>query len=363
MFMPVVWGSWLAQRRNTMLVLIPLGVLLGQAFIAVGLILMKYDFPSEVYGLILAVGFVVFSLSRAGIGVAQHGALAEALPRAVTTGFVLIIACTHAIKAACQFLVPRVLAWGGLVALQLALLLPSAIPVLAGYFIASRTALLPVNMGFPMTWQVTPCEPEIPRLKSVDVLRSREIDYPTRAIWLIGLWRAIVIGLLHSLESVMNAFLVDLGASRTAAGTILGTAQTIAFASLFFVAPLGDCIGRRVLLVMATLMTFSSALAFADGLNPLHDTVGSAAVLGLAFAGVIAPVLPLALVPANSNSYSRDYGMLDSLFSIAQCLCMLVIGILREKFDNAFYVVWDFAVAGFGIAACIMIPLVIVAKG
>ncbi|CAE8596900.1 unnamed protein product, partial [Polarella glacialis] len=74
--------------------------------------------------------------------------------------------------------------------------------------------------------------------------------------------------------------------------------------------------------------------------------------------GVLAPVLPLALVPSNSRSLGRDYGFLESLFSVAQIFFIFAIGVLREwdEFDD-FHSVLVFVTAGFGISIILVLVL------
>jgi len=93
--MPPIWGAWFAQRERLVLLLVPLGVLVGQTLITIGMALNERHAPLLLVAVVMIVGFVIYSLSRAGVGVIQHSALARALPIGITAGFVGIIAATH----------------------------------------------------------------------------------------------------------------------------------------------------------------------------------------------------------------------------------------------------------------------------
>eukprot|EP00931_Biecheleriopsis_adriatica_P046075 TRINITY_DN2643_c0_g1_i2.p1 TRINITY_DN2643_c0_g1~~TRINITY_DN2643_c0_g1_i2.p1 ORF type:complete len:450 (-),score=60.23 TRINITY_DN2643_c0_g1_i2:116-1465(-) len=366
--MPIIWGSWFARYERWVLVIVPSGIFMGQLCLSAGLLLRVYDSSVALVGPILALGFTLFSLSRAGMGVAQHSALAQALPVGITTGFVAVTASTHATKAACQWIVPRILDTEGLTGVQLALLVPSLLSVSAGLSLANQRKPASAELARETIETIGvrhPSHPLLPTSSSYWNMGSRsptgKIDDGQCAVWCIGLWRAIVVGVIHSMESVMNAFLVEGGMSVDAAGSFMALLQGFAFAILFVVGPIADCIGRRMLLVVAGMLALLSSLILACGFIPLQSTAGSIAMLGLSLAGSMAPVLSLALVAANTRSPGRDFGMLDSLFSFAQCAATLCIGELRESGD--FHDVLCCTTVSFGIASIISIIVAQVAKG
>eukprot|EP00931_Biecheleriopsis_adriatica_P046076 TRINITY_DN2643_c0_g1_i3.p1 TRINITY_DN2643_c0_g1~~TRINITY_DN2643_c0_g1_i3.p1 ORF type:complete len:442 (-),score=48.46 TRINITY_DN2643_c0_g1_i3:232-1557(-) len=358
--MPTIWGSWFARYERWVLVIVPSGVFLGQLCLSAGLLLCAYNSQAAFFGPLLALGFILFSLSHAGIGVVQHSALAQALPVGITTGFVAVTASTHATKAACQWIVPRIVDTEGLTGVQLALLIPSLLSAGVSLAMVRKPASADAARETSETIGVHhPFNPLLP--VSSSYWNIGKIDDGQCAVWCIGLWRAIVVGVIHSMESVMNAFLVEGGMSVDAAGSFMALLQGFAFAILFVVGPMADCIGRRMLLVVAGMLALLSSLILACGFIPLQSTAGSIAMLGLSLAGSMAPVLSLALVAANTRSPGRDFGMLDSLFSFAQCAATLCIGALRESGD--FHDVLCCTTVCFAIAAIISIAVAQVAKG
>eukprot|EP00929_Paragymnodinium_shiwhaense_P029026 TRINITY_DN16730_c0_g1_i1.p1 TRINITY_DN16730_c0_g1~~TRINITY_DN16730_c0_g1_i1.p1 ORF type:complete len:534 (+),score=72.01 TRINITY_DN16730_c0_g1_i1:163-1764(+) len=175
------------------------------------------------------------------------------------------------------------------------------------------------------------------------------------AVVLLGLWRALVVGMLHSFESFTNDLLVSRGMTKTGAGSLVGTTVSISIFCLPLVGLLGDFVGRRILIVVTSLTAFLSALTLCcstsngDGICWLE----AAAIMALSFCGMMAPVLPLALVPCNTKSVGKSFGFLDSLFSLAQVIFLTLMGTLLQVWS--YQAVLRFCTSCFAVATVLSV--------
>jgi len=366
--MPPIWGAWFAQRERLVLLLVPLGVLVGQTLITIGMALNERHAPLLLVAVVMIVGFVIYSLSRAGVGVIQHSALARALPIGITAGFVGIIAATHLTKAACQFMVPKLLDADGLQGLLWALLVPSLVSVLAGYQLGKGQDDDDdaINSNNVPQRQVSPFQEARPSIGRCCMISSfsNALTEGRLAIGLLAMWRALTVGMLHAFESVTNSLLVSEGLSSEAAGSVLGLAQSSTLVTLLLVGALGDLIGRRVLLVLTSVLCLGSSVCLllgnASGELPA-GLMSKASLFALATAGIMGPVLPLTLVPSNAKSseVAFVYGLMDSLFSLSECSFIWIIGVLREYGHGDFHDVLLFVCSGFAAAMIVVFAVVI----
>ncbi|CAE8590887.1 unnamed protein product, partial [Polarella glacialis] len=107
---PSLWGMAYARNPRLVQVLVPLGDFCGQAILAASFALLAADADEALVKAVLCIGLLVFSLSRAGVGVVQHAAIARLLsPSGLMSGFVAMIFFGHLVVAACNWAVPRVM--------------------------------------------------------------------------------------------------------------------------------------------------------------------------------------------------------------------------------------------------------------
>jgi len=78
-----------------------------------------------------------------------------------------------------------------------------------------------------------------------------------------------------------------------------------------------------------------------------------AGLLAIAVAATVMPVLPLVLVPANSRSCGKSFGLLDSLYGLGQATVTVAIGALRE--EGGFEAALPFLAAAFASAALLSV--------
>jgi len=349
-----VWGCAHELYQASVLVAIPLGELTGQILVFFGLALATYYRPSWHEGFAIVAGLFVFSAFHGGVAVVQHTVLARVLPNGLTIAFVAVVIGTHISSALCNALVPSILDFGGLLWLQGSLLLPSLlVSVPAGCMLAlqsrapngfanrilDKSGLFSIEAGRWLT--VDPrngsfSESLLDRCASQDGCCDRTAFSEGRVV-LLSIWRALVLSLGHAFQSVMNALLVSIGLSETDAGMRIARSQTIALLLLPAVGLVAERWGCRRLLVLTSLFALAAVLALSY--NALLTQAGiDAALLGWSLAQVVAPVLALALVPANSprRRYSRSFGILEALGSLAQVVFLLLIGSLRQAggFDS-----------------------------
>ena len=132
-------------------------------------------------------------------------------------GFVAMIFFGHLVVAVCNWCVPRVLRHGILV-LQLSLLGPNMLSVVAGVALCASWAQVPASHAHsPRTLSPNPSVLSLPLLeelptepcamsKSYNCCRhcGDEELQSRRAIWILGIWRAILLGLLHAFQRPDN---------------------------------------------------------------------------------------------------------------------------------------------------------------
>eukprot|EP00438_Fugacium_kawagutii_P023000 Skav214371 [mRNA] locus=scaffold822:50736:60880:+ [translate_table: standard] len=263
-------------------------------------------------------------------------------------GFVVMIFFGHLVIAACNWSVPHVLAFG-ILGLQLTLLLPNLVSVAAGAVLAAGWAKLPPALPHspPRTLSPNPSvlslplldeSPSPPGQRAVPCSMSDHYDccgdcgdqelQSRQAIWLLGVWRALLLGLLHAFQSVTNDFLVSRGKTYTQAGSIVAVNQLTAMGLMPLVALGGYSAGLRPTLVVISFLPLLGASSLA--LLPNAPFVLEGGLLAIAIASTMMPVLPLVLVPANSRNCGKSFGLLDSLFGLGQAIFTVALGALRQ---------------------------------
>jgi len=281
----------------------------------------------------LALGMLSISISKAGLGVLQHACLAQALPCArgahsghgtssLISGICVTIATTHVVGAATNATVPRIIERYGIVGLQLALLLPSAVGVLSG---------IALGLWLPQPQPPTPPEsPEVSRRGTGSApfevnctTCGRRIRLPTpwkttcdkcrliaaisrrqrAAVLALGLWRALLVGSLHALKMITLALLVAHGITAENAGGLLALTNTV---SLLLLPLLPLLSSRGNGLVHALLLLSLATLACMIGLVLSEELLGEDASWS-------ARVHPLAPQGGRDHRLDDTYGDDDAL--------------------------------------------------
>eukprot|EP00439_Symbiodinium_sp_Y106_P019181 s2455_g2.t1 len=170
-----------------------------------------------------------------------------------------------------------------------------------------------------------------------------------KAIWLLGIWRGLLLGVLHAFQSFTNDLLVATGRNHKEAGSVVAVNQMIALLLMPLVAFSGYFVGLRIMLVVISLLPFFGTLALLAAPSLLLE----AGLLAIAVAATVMPVLPLVLVPANSRSCGKSFGLLDSLYGLGQATVTVAIGALRE--EGGFEAALPFLAAAFASAALLSV--------
>lgn len=358
-FMPAVWGAAYERNQKLAILAIPLGMFVGQALMACGTMAQARGASELVVAPLLVIGLALFCLSRAGTEVVQHTELVRAVPMNVTNGFVALIACTRFTGASCSWVVPRIIGTGGgIFGVQMALLVPSLLSLCAGSFLACH------RKPRPGITELAPCKQKLLEASSPHPSQAggrpcgrkcQEADsWDSKfAIWLLGLWRAATMGILHSLATVTVGLLVGYGLTLEAAGTLSAQCQWIAIIFLPAVGVLCHFAGRRRLLVVTSLLAFSAGVTLTMG-RSLPPMAWHAALHVFAIANIVAPVVPLALVPINTQFLGWAFGLMESLFSGTQIILTVLIGALREAGGFAYAMVLVCFVLGVAVALSII---------
>ena len=243
---PALWGNLFTVNARRALICAPLGLLIGQICLAIGLMLHEWKCSFYLMGSFFAVGSLLFTGCKAGIAVLVHSALACVLPKGLTSGFCLNVACTHLFGACVSFTLPHILANHGLVGVQCGLLIPALISVLAACFLAARVPPAPPP----------PAPPPTPKRASV----GRDIF----VVLLLSAWRACTVGLLHGFVGVTSGLLVSHGLTLREAGGLNAAYSGVALLVLVPLPALASRVGLRPLLIAVSAVgTAAAALLLA----------------------------------------------------------------------------------------------------
>jgi hypothetical protein len=340
--LPTAWGSAYLDHERFVLIAVPLGELLGLVFVTAGFWLLQVQWAAVWWAeALIAGGLLTFSAFHGGAYVVQCTVLQRVLPFGETTGFVATIGFTKCIVAACNFFVPPILRDHGILGVQLALLVPGLMSVVAGCWLACRVDEFPV--GHAQSVRVLDqdsiiSEEQSPPGGCLTNVSKKLFDASkgTGVILLLSFWRAIIMGALHSFATIQNGLVASYGLSSEQAGVLVGTCQTIALGSLVVLSIVADLAGRRVLMVAMSCIVAAGGIVLALGPGaPWWAWQGS--LLSVALASLVIPVVALSLVKRNSlRALGYSFGVLESAFSLAQVFFTLVIGFLR-KWGNGDY--------------------------
>lgn len=330
------WGAVYRHSRRGSLLGASLGVFAGQMLLALGLVIQ--DGTSSC--LALSLGVVVFSVCRSGLAVLQHVELAQALPLglALTRGFVAMIGVTHLTIIACNWAVPRLVAAAGLAGMQLALLLPSAFGAAAAWLLAARAGPRAEERAAHGKAE-KPAQSHLETMSAASTAASESYCQEGQGGWmplvLLCSWKALTLGLQKSLGFVANSLAVEQGLTSVQAGSLIAAEQSLALLALPFVGVFSSVGDRFVFLAVSTailvgVFTLYLKLSLAVGL------------LLLAATGVVAPVLPLALLPASlprPSALAPAFAFMESLVMLTEMALNVSFGELcssPEGFSGVF---------------------------
>mmetsp|Transcript_20609 Transcript_20609/g.44790 ORF Transcript_20609/g.44790 Transcript_20609/m.44790 type:complete len:531 (+) Transcript_20609:114-1706(+) len=355
---PALWGCAYSKSPRVTTIAAPFTLFTALALLAASLGFKKLYGSSPTERALLLTGLAVFSASRAGIGVVQHSALARGLRRSLTNGLILLVGTTHIIGAVISYVTPRIINKCGLFGMQLCLMGLGVIGVASAVALSSRLRASSSRVSHASPAKRRPslftvacklCHKDLPSDKPYALIcdqceRERVEQWRVRRIlFLLGLWRACMVGALHAFNGVLNDLLVEHAFTIKGAGSFLAVINTISLVALPILALASSAAGVRPLLLVASALALCGACALLFSQHYGGEGVtwqGSdddvlwwtprVATLALGIAGVMAPVLPLALVPANSPSVGVAYGILDTMFYVGQFGSTLGTGAARQ---------------------------------
>lgn len=185
---------------------------------------------------------------------ASTRARAQQRPRAsLAVGLCLMVGFTHAIGALVAFGAPRILAVCGLLGLQTALALPAFVSALAGRALGKALPRVPSHVPptpkprrrtlEPFAVACSSCGNVIRRSQpfsgaTCDKCRERVavVKQQTRAVVALGVWRATVIGCMHSIAMIEYSLFVSHGLPQPAVGSLLAINSAVSLGALPFLA-------------------------------------------------------------------------------------------------------------------------------
>ena len=317
---PVLWGALYDrgfQHRVRVLQLAPAGEFFGALFISAGLHKRGHKLLSN--GLLL-LGFLLTSLCKSGVHVAQVATAARVCGRLTAVAFGVMVVSKHLLSMIITWLVPRILvmhedAASGVLRVSLAILLPNALAAASG-LILSRWE----TEAAPLRRFASEVGPGV---------------VPSAVVLMLGGWRALTVGSLHAYHSVRIKLVMSLGLPLVDAGSRLAAYDALAIG---LVTPMlivaCTFLGVKPMLFAAPLMALVASLllasTFHDG-DALHFGLReSLAVLTMSIAQVSSPIVPNALMPGNTRRLGRAYGVTESIFILVQMGLALLVGASRS---------------------------------
>jgi hypothetical protein len=346
--LPMAWGFGYMKSPRLVLITVPLGTLVGQAVVAIGLA-MHDDLVS---GIMLVIGWLLVCVCRAGGEVVQHICLVQCLPNALTTGFVVLIFFTHLSYVLCNVLVPRILSMGSddessVLSMQVVMLIPGVISVLAACTLASIQKSV-----WKKAEDVRNQAPFACQICARSFVWSEWI--PRACRWII-IWNGLAVGILHAFQSVTNAMSTSFGLSLREAGDLNARNMLVSLLVLPLAGIFGDTFSNLneiliVVLSIASLLSGSALLL--NTVFSVPTVVWEGALMVLQVVGTFAPVVSLALIPRYTKRIGEAFGVVDSLKSTFQCVIVLLIGALRQE-TGGFQTATFGVCVGFGVMSVV----------
>lgn len=326
--LPTMWGILYKDREQFVLLAVPVGQFGGQLLVASGIYLLEKPGYTTLAEVLLFIGLMVFSAFHGGAHVVQCTVLARVLPINLTFGFALAVISTHLLVALCNFIVPVLLRMGGLMLVQVSLFIPSAVSIFAGIMLARVAS----DDQFAITHSHTQSDlNENPLVPIKCWPRWQHCLSGMRIIWLLSIWKALIMGTTMAMRTIQNGLLVSYGFSAISAGRFIGTTQiaSVVLMPVFFICT-KDWTGRKFFVVVISVITWCSGVGIWYQAE-LPVLVWKGCFILLALSSTVVPVLGQALVPGQSKrSLGRSFGLLESLFSLIQMLTTVALGAIRQ---------------------------------
>mmetsp|Transcript_32021 Transcript_32021/g.83807 ORF Transcript_32021/g.83807 Transcript_32021/m.83807 type:complete len:396 (-) Transcript_32021:879-2066(-) len=316
---------------------------------------------------LLSVGFLVISACKAGVTVAEFSTVGQLglSFSGLSLAFACVILSKHAISILLSWGVPRLLATAndemtGIGRVQLALLIPHMISVAAGIQLARLSTTVSAHGSHAAsqapaglwihraTSEVVPADSELPQVSPATFVATSMGLSPANSfsrdksaspssllggtslvVVLIGLWRALAVGTLHAYHSIRIKFMQSRGLVLTQAGSLFATYDGIGILLLPAICLLTRRTGLKPMLSLLPLLTIAAMLCllFTSGSGVAVD----AALLTISIIEVFAPIIPLALLPANARKLGAAYGAIEVMMITLQMMIVLLLGIVRTE--------------------------------
>ncbi|KAL1498458.1 hypothetical protein AB1Y20_013783 [Prymnesium parvum] len=381
---PLLWGAVWDRSHRWVVLLAPLGEGAGAALIALGLRLFVRAASPLADSLILA-GLCASSVCKAGVAIAQFSLVGRACADQPTLSFAVLVVAKHLVTIAAAWCVPLLTAsppaLEGVLYVSELSLLPHALSALAaGLLFCLETHAPPprVERHFTPHGHVFPRQ----RLRRVNellaglhargsrharfLLRHSADRWPAHhkpfalVLLLLGGWRAFTVGTLHAYHSVRIQLLVSTGLSSVDAGASCALSDAIAIAALPVLYVASTCIGLRLVLPLAPFLAVCvSALILGHlvSASPHVDSppISRGSLLMLSMLELTVPIVPLALLPVNTDKLGSAFGALEAIYVVVQMSITLLFGVVRTFAE--FPGVLGLMCGGFIISFILSIPL------
>ena len=369
---------------------------------------------------VLVLGFLLISACKAGVVIAEFSTVGRMCGQSSALGFACVVLAKHALGVLMTWGVPLVLETTdggiqGISRVQLVLLIPHALSMIAGIGLARMCPLDSAELdGVPEAnggggsggaWEsragdeagggagilrapVTPpgrnnfknCDfvaspaagSALSRIGSllglssqVDNANERKAGGADSAaaaaaifrVTMIGLWRALAVGTLHAYHSIRIKFMQSRGLQLTEAGTLFATYDGIGIALLPWIALLCRVTGLKPMLALVPLVSVVAmggvALCAGDG-TPVR-----ASLLVLSVMEVFVPIIPLALLPANSGRLGAAFGAIELMFITIQMLIAFLIGFARTAGGGSYAGALQLIIGSFLAVLALSLPVIL----
>lgn len=411
---PVLWGRLWDYDNRLAFMMAPSGELLGAVLVAGGL---RVHANGEGGGkamvlanALLMFGFLCISASKAGVAIAEFSTVGRLSGRYSAVGFACVILAKHVMGILTSWGVPRVLATTddemlGLARVQLILLVPHVLSVLAGVTLAQSrlcdcdekaneaddeaAGLPPVHerpevsprkhMARSLEREeqgersppVVPASPYVASaLAKLLGLSQATLDVDAEGVaasvassWyviaLIGLWRALTVGTLHAYHSIRIKFMQSRGLPLTVAGSLFAASDGAGILLLLpLIALLCRVTGLKPMLSITPLLAIAATLTLQ--LMPGDGVDVRMAIFVLSVLEVLAPIIPLALLPANARKLGAAYGAIEVMFITIQMAIVCLLGVARTV--SGYSGALGLIIGGFASVMIISLPVTMVRR-
>lgn len=408
---PILWGRLWDYEKELAYIIAPVGEMFGATLLAAALYMQSVLQPGLLDSTLLGLGFMIISGCKAGVSIAEFSTVGRLCGRHSPVVFACVVLVKHALGILMAWGVPLILTsapddWIGIARVQLILLIPHMISVLAGIALAR---LRPCSqdqsakadeveggdyispdingthskLAERLCWETLPhqssaryresplCEANVASTQTfisrvgsylglaADVNNSEDYKSGTLVIIMIGLWRALAVGTLHAYHSIRIKLMQSRGLPLVYAGAMFATYDTIGIVLLPAIALLCRCTGLKPMLAVVPIVTIIATLVLA--LSKGDDLAARSSLLVMSVMEVYVPIIPLAMLPANAGSgLGRAFGAIEVMFISTQMAVVFVLGVARTAggYPGAFVVM----AVGFVSALTVSLPAIIYSR-